>query len=344
MDNKAEALRRLDKLIDKGHVQFFKPIIVAEMLHASRMQGADLSDRKRIKAIGSERMKIIALRLYYRHVDLNYGYIGGIFDDDKLTPPMLLALASINKADGEIERRIYTAMQGRWSAYRPFFLRWSRPNPQTFSIGDFIAGFDKLDKIGNVKGKLYEIVVYALFQCVIDFLNARVTFAVDPKRAPLLDRLESFAEVVLGLESNEITLTQKARVFRAGRAHASDSGIDMWANFGPVVQVKHQSSGSMNISTAEKVAGPVRCDRLVLICRRKTKKDAEEFRDLMEAKSYVRIIDEERVVSWYDEVFTNGEFADVRVPIATTISAELAGEFPIPSEDKLRTFFAERDY
>ena len=44
---------------------------------------------------------------------------------------------------------------------------------------------------------------------------------------------------LLGLQEGKVGWEQPVHIYRVGVTNAADRGLDMWANFGPVIQVKH---------------------------------------------------------------------------------------------------------
>lgn len=89
--------------------------------------------------------------------------------------------------------------------------------------------------------KIYEIVVYALFSALIDCLKVTVTVEADKTKQKLLEEFSDFAERVIGLSKGRSTVTVNARINRVGVTNAADRGLDMWANFGMAIQIKHLS-------------------------------------------------------------------------------------------------------
>ena len=84
--------------------------------------------------------------------------------------------------------------------------------------------------------KIYEIVVYALFSVIVDELNVNVTISLDEEKMELLGEFEDFAEKVISISVDSPIHTTPARLYRVGVTNAADRGLDMWANYGPVVQ------------------------------------------------------------------------------------------------------------
>lgn len=339
--DRSKAQDRLQRLIDKARSQFFKPILVAETLRLHRMDGLAITDRRLFKGPAVKALKAVALELFGRPVDLNYGYIDGAYEDGKLNPEALQQLARANKS-GEIERHIYAEMERRWGSYRDFTSKWERTAPAAFRVSEFIRDYEALVRLGNALGKLYEIVVYSLFRGVVEAAEGKIEFSLSEGKRDLLEALPDFCGIFFDLNPGEFSVTREATIYRAGRAHASDSGIDMWANFGPVIQVKHRAG--FTAEHAARVVRTVRCDRLIIICKTQERRQVEEFAELLDAHGYVRILEEDRVVEWYDALFSPRFVGDAGARIHAILLRELDDEFPIPSRDRMQKFFEQRGY
>lgn len=46
-------------------------------------------------------------------------------------------------------------------------------------------------------------------------------------------------QLLLGVDAAAPSITVPARLYRVGGANSRDGGVDLWANFGPAIQVKH---------------------------------------------------------------------------------------------------------
>jgi hypothetical protein len=341
--NVSTARERIDKLIKQGKSQFLKPVMIAEILRLHRLGELDLAEVRQFKGRGFASMREVASTLFKRHIDLNWEYVGGVFTDDKFSPATLQALAAINTR-GQIESYIYFRLEARWQAFRAFLSRWLGTDFRKFDIHEFIRHYESMEGLGNARGKLYEVVIYALFTSIVQAVDAKVQFILNPAKLDLLDSLAGFASTFFDLKPRTHKSEHPARIFRAGRTHASDSGIDMWANFGPVIQVKHQTNKTFEPKHARKIIGSVRCDRLVIICRHKHRKKVAEFAELLQAESYVRILDEEQIVAWYDVIFAKENLPTIGQSVHAALIKELRDEFPIPPASGSLEFRTSRGY
>jgi type II restriction enzyme len=70
--------------------------------------------------------------------------------------------------------------------------------------------------------------------------------------------------VLLGVDADKPESKMDAHVFRVGVTNAADRGLDMWADFGPAVQVKHLT---LNEELATTIIDQVESDHIVIVCR-----------------------------------------------------------------------------
>jgi type II restriction enzyme len=64
----------------------------------------------------------------------------------------------------------------------------------------------------------------------------------------LLNEFSDLAKALLGLDKNQNKRVFKAHIYRVGVTNAADSGLDMWANFGIAIQIKHRKRQNYLVS------------------------------------------------------------------------------------------------
>lgn len=78
----------------------------------------------------------------------------------------------------------------------------------------------------------------------------------------ILSEFSDFAEKVLGLSEKTTETYQEAKVFRVGVTNAADRGLDMWANFGVAIQIKHIS---LTHKVIEDISSTISADRIIIV-------------------------------------------------------------------------------
>ncbi len=155
--------------------------------------------------------------------------------------------------------------------------------------------------------KAYEIVVYSLFETIISALEAKVKISVSENSKPILQEFSDLAKVLLGVDENKLSWEQSAHIFRVGVTNAADRGLDMWANFGVAVQVKHLT---LNEKIASSIANQVESDSIVIVCKDTEAKVIETVLKQIGYGARVRgIVKESDLVKWYERCL-RGKFND----------------------------------
>ena len=234
--NLKEAKSRLDKLIGKSRAHLYKPIGIAEVLYRNRIGlRLNMLDLQAYRRKSYEWCKDVSYRLYQRKPELNSRYWDQLFDPGLISPDVLEILANENRKNKSIvETYIYGQILDKYAGLLDIANSVQSVKPHDFDLKTFIGRFENDHRFTRSVDKAYEIVVYALFSTITKHLNASVTLQVDAK-SPVLVDFEDFSRLVLGVDRQRPQLTQPAMLYRVGVANAADAGLDMWANFGPVV-------------------------------------------------------------------------------------------------------------
>jgi type II restriction enzyme len=326
-----EAKERLDRFINKQRVAMYKPIQVAEILYRVR-QGElsidDLDDVERYRNLSKRWRDVVTKQLIGQVSTSSQKFQDNLFEDNAIPPKFLKDLAYINNIfDGVIERYIY---QKFWQKQKVVLNIWQyieQTDIRNFDLREFLDRFRNEPGIRRSIDKAYEIVVYALFNALLCELRIQVRVEADPERQGLLKEFEDFTRLLLGIDTANPVRLMDARVFRTGVANAADRGLDMWANFGPAVQVKHLS---LTEELAEDMTEDIRADEIVIVC-----KDAEEDtikRILQQLGHRVRgIIKESQLVHWYERALRPELSENLGTTLIESLKREFQSEFPFSS-------------
>jgi len=341
--NVAFAKEVLDRLIDKQRVALYKPIQVAEILYRARHGELSVSDiRENLEAYRnpSKRWRDSVTRLLINQVSTSsQKYQDNLFEANAIPPAILAVLAKENnRYGGVVERYIYQQFWKKQQRILRLDELLAKATIDDFNLTEFLSAFEYERGIRRSIDKAYEIVVYALFNTLVRHLRIKVTLAANLAQIDLLRAFEDFTRLLLGIDSQSPTVSLDARLYRAGATNAADRGLDIWANFGPVVQVKHLS---LTYELAENICEEVAADWIVIVC-----KDAE--REIIERVSQqlgqrVRgIITETDLTRWYDEALL-GKFADLLgKDLLGSLRQEFQNEFSYSKT--LEGFYKEREY
>jgi type II restriction enzyme len=181
-----------------------------------------------------------------------------------MPPALLVELGEVNKkGKGFVEAYIYKALEARLSSVREIDTYIKSSTPEAFSLKELVSFFQTTPGLRRSIDKMYEILVYALFATIVRALEAEVTLEIKNKDIEILKDFERFIKMVLGIDSKQTRLILPAALYRVGVTNAADRGLDIWANFGPAIQVKHLT---LTPELMEDIIDSVTADRIVIVC------------------------------------------------------------------------------
>jgi len=334
---------RLDKLIQKARVHLYKPILIAEILYRDRIsKDVDLSNKESYRKVFDYWSNIICPRLVGRKPVLNWRYLLQLFDDEVLPPSAMQDLAQSNCDNyGIVECYIYSKLRKRFYKITELRAIIAESTPETFKVEEFINQFTHPSLRRSVD-KAYEIIVYALFESIVRHLKVLVTLSVDKKYLDILGDFEDFARLVLGLDANHSEISQPARLYRLGTANAADAGLDMWANFGPAIQVKHIT---LSLKEVGGIMDRIIADQVVIVCKHAEEKVIKSVLAQAGFKERIRgFITERDLIKWYDLCKSAKYKSTLGKDLIDELGRQFEIEFPPSNTEIMEDFFQEREY
>lgn len=343
MVSPVDAQKALDALIAKARVHLYKPLQVAEILYRDRVfQDIDLANLDTYRNPSKRWRDEVCLRFLGRTSTSSARYQDDLFNKTAIPPEVLVELGKLNRTAGDVEAYIYQRFAQRLSQVSIGIDYCHQHNQETFKLAEFLGLFWNEPGLRRSIDKIYEIVVYALFSALVRALGVRISVSMDISKSDIFYAFQDFAQTVLQLSPDKPQFEVEAEIYRVGVTNAADRGLDMWANFGLAIQVKHLS---LTEELAENIVSPITSDRIILVC-----KDAEE-RVILSVlnqigwKSRIQsIITESNLVTWYDKAL-RGKFAEqVGAALLDLIIQELETEFPAANKADLESFMLGRGY
>jgi len=261
-----QAKQCLDKVIDKARVHLYKPIQIAEILYRDRtQQDINLKDLSTYRTQSRKWRDIVCLDFLGRTSTSSARYQDDVFNDNATPPDVLFLLGKENKRkNGIVEAYIYRKFAQRYSQMSTGINYCVSHNIGDFDVAEFLSLFWHEPGLRRSVDKIYEIIVYSLFSALVEALDVYVEISMNKSKIDILAEFEDFAKKVMLLSAKEPVLKMKARINRVGVTNASDRGLDMWANFGLAIQIKHLS---LTEELAENVVSSVSSDRIVIVCK-----------------------------------------------------------------------------
>ncbi|MDI6766385.1 MAG: HaeII family restriction endonuclease [Bacteroidota bacterium] len=335
----------LDKHIAKQRAVMYKPIQIAEILYKCRigeLTANDIADNIEKYRNTSKRWRDeITLQLINQRSTSSQKFQDNIFEANAMPPSIIAQLAKHNNSSGGVvERYIYQQFWHRQEAIRTLWDFILEKDTQTFKLDEFLDLFRRDKRMKRSIDKAYEIVVYALFNSLVRELKITITIEADKSQTALLNEFDDFAKLVLGIDSKHPSLSMPARLYRAGVSNAADKGLDMWANFGLAIQVKHLT---LTEELAEDIVEETTADRVLIVCKDSEKETIEKVYKQLGISSRVQgIVTQSHLIVWYENAL-RGKFARRLGPtLVESLKHEFQVEFPYSTT--FDQFFKKRGY
>lgn len=339
-----EAKQALDKIISKARVHLYKPIQIAEILHRDRtVEDIDLNDLNTYRNLSKRWRDKICLNFLGRTSNSSARYQDDVFNENAIPPSVLSVLGKFNRDNnGAVEAYIYKKFSERFSQMSSGLNYCLSHNKSDFDLAEFLALFWNEPGLKRSIDKIYEIVVYSLFSALVEKLEVMIDVSINKEKIGLLTEFEDFSRRVVNLSSEQPHLQMKARINRVGVTNAADRGLDMWANFGLAIQIKHLS---LTEEVAQDIVSSVSSDRIVIVCKDSEEKVIRSLLTQIGWKAKIQsIITESDLLCWYYKAL-KGEYADeIGDLLLTKMSDEIAIEFPATNDSEFQEFYNERGY
>jgi hypothetical protein len=338
-----KAKAALDRIIKISRVHLYKPIQIAEILHRDRVtQDIDLSDINTYRNTSKVWRNTITDRFVGRSSSSSAEYQEALFT--KAIPPQtLVVLGEENRLKGGIiEAYIYRRFAERFTQLSSALQYCDYHDLKNFEIQDFIDLFWNEPGLRRSIDKVYEIIVYALFSVLVEALEVTITISINEEKVGLLEEFADFAKMVIGLTPDNYLLNLPAKIYRVGVTNAADRGLDMYANFGMAIQIKHLS---LTPELAENIVGSVTADRIVIVCRDSEQSLIISLLNQIGWKAKIQsIVTESNLKGWYAKALRGPFGSDIGNKVLLTLKEQIIAEFPTSDNKDFTEFYQGRNY
>lgn len=338
-----KAKAALDRIIKISRVHLYKPIQIAEILHRDRVsQDIHLTDINTYRNTSKVWRNAITDRFVGRSSSSSAEYQEALFT--KAIPPQtLVILGKENRLKGGIiEAYIYRRFAERFTQLSSALQYCARYDLKDFEIQDFMDLFWNEPGLRRSIDKVYEIIVYALFSVLVEALEVTITIGINEEKVGLLEEFADFAEMVIGLTPDNYLLNLPAKIYRVGVTNAADRGLDMYANFGMAIQIKHLS---LTPELAENIVGSVTADRIVIVCRDSEQSLIISLLNQIGWKAKIQsVITESDLNRWYEKALRGSFGRDIGDRILLTLKEQIIAEFPAADNKDFTEFYESRNY
>jgi len=345
MDNSStvNAKEALDAIIRKSRVHLYKPIQIAEILYHSRTNPGSINmlELEEYRNKSKKWRDEISIVLLGRICTSSARFQDDLFNDNAIPPSILYELDLENiRTDGAVESYIYRSFTNRHTQLSTALNYCLNETKESFQVNVFLSSFWNESGLKRSIDKIYEIIVYSLFSTLTKVLELKVEVFIDSERQELLEDFSDFAKMVMCLDLSNPIQTQDARVFRVGVTNAADRGLDMYANWGPAIQIKHLS---LDEEMAESIVNNVSSDRIVIVCKNAEEKVIVSLLTQLGWRSKIQsIITELNLIAWYEKAL-RGKYSDIiGDDLLSVLCDEIVNEFP--SLDKMPYVLEKRGY
>lgn len=332
-----EAKQALDKVIDKARVHLYKPIQIAEILYRDRVvQDINLAQLETYRNLSKKWRNVICINFLGRTSTSSARYQDDVFNENAIPPQVLAVLGEENKKkNGVVEAYIYTKFYERFSQMSSSLYYCINHNKSDFELAEFLDLFWNEPGLRRSIDKIYEIVVFSLFSALVEALEVSVEVSMNPSKNAILSEFQDFAQRVINLSPQHPNIKLRACINRVGVTNAADRGLDMWANFGLAIQIKHLS---LTEELAENIVSSVSSDRIVIVCKDTEEKVIVSILNQIGWKSKIQsIVTESDLLNWYEKAL-RGKHSDNLGDVVIMI------EFPATNKNEFMIFYKERKY
>lgn len=187
----------LDSIIKKSRIHFYKPIQIAEILFKHRIEkNIDLNNLKDYRNPSKKWRDQITQKFLGRICTSSAKFQDNLFEVNAIPPKILAILGNFNEQNhGIVEAHIYKSFYNKYFQLNKAFKYCMDSNTSSFKLNQFIELFWSEPGLKRSIDKIFEIVVYALFETIVVHADIKVEIkANDPYQ--ILDEFAEFASKV----------------------------------------------------------------------------------------------------------------------------------------------------
>lgn len=303
----------------------------------------NLTDLESYRNASKKWRDVICLTFLGRTSTSSARYQDDVFNANAVPPEALVILGEENRAkNGIVEAYIYSKFSKRFAQMSEGLNYCQSHSKDNFDLSVFLSLFWNEPGLRRSIDKIYEIIVYSLFSALVEALDITVKVSINKDKLDILEEFKDFADRVISLSASNPDIILNARINRVGVTNATDRGLDMWANFGLAIQIKHLS---LTEELAENIVSSVSSDRIVIVCKDSEEKLIVSLLNQIGWKSKIQsIITESDLLLWYRKALI-GEFSDsLGDKVLKKMRDEILLEFPATNNDEFNSFFNARGY
>ena len=336
----------LDSVITKSRVHLYKPIQIAEILFSQRTNSdlnIDLMELETYRTRSKKWRDIVCMQFLGRVSTSSAKFQDNLFEDNAIPPVLLSSLGNENiENNGIVEAYIYKKFEEKHMQLENALNYCLQSTKENFELMGFLNQFWEQPGLKRSLDKIFEIVIYSLFEVITTAMKVKIDIYYDSEAKGILSEFSEFAEKVLNLNAENNRKTLDAHFHRVGVTNAADRGLDMYANFGSVVQIKHLS---LDEDLAKDVVTSITSNKIIIVCKSVEENTINSLLTQIGWRSRIQaVITVDELISWYEKALT-GTFSDeLGEKIISTLSDEIKNEFPSVGNNDFQEFKNNRGY
>ena len=332
MINKDEAKKALDKIITKSRVHFYKPIQIAEILYRIRIyKDIDPLNLEEYRNKSKNWRDDISIQLLGRKCSSSARFQDDLFNDNAIPPKVLNILSKENiLTNGAVEAYIYRKFINKHNQLYDALSYCRESDKSNFDVEKFINSFWNEAGLKRSIDKIYEIVVYSLFSALVESLKIKIELCINESKFDILNEFDDFSKKVMCIDIKNPKFIQDAKVYRVGVTNAADRGLDMYANWGAAIQIKHLS---LDVTLAENIVNSISSNKIIIVCKNAEQDIIVSLLTQIGWRSRIQsIITENDLINWYEKAL-RGKYSDVvGDKLMYNLCFEISEEFPSVSD------------
>ena len=229
---KEKSIVQLNKLVKKSRLHFYKPIQIAEILYHHRTEkNFNLNEVENFRNISKKWRDEITKKLVGSVSTSSQKFQDNIFDENAIPPSTLSELGKLNQ-NAIVEKYIYKIISSKFKNLEKIVNLCE--DKDKFDLSELLNIARNNDDLRRSIDKIYEVIVYSILTELFNDIELKIKLDVNSNN--INKKYKKYSNYFLNFDTKKKV---SSKVFRAGVANAADGGIDLWSNFGWLIQVKH---------------------------------------------------------------------------------------------------------
>jgi len=173
-----EAKAALDKILKISRVHMYKPIQIAEILYRHRTRNprdVNLSSIESYRRSSKNWRDVITRRFLNTVSTSSAKFQDNLFENNAIPPVILQKLGELNcNSNGLVESHVYNAFAKKHLQLTGALQYCIDNSKETFALSDFLGQFRSEAGLKRSIDKVFEIVVYSLFEVLTSALEVHL--------------------------------------------------------------------------------------------------------------------------------------------------------------------------